>query len=69
MHLHHTQERFMIGFVLVERANRLGQFAAGQIGRTVHDRSDRTTNATAFIRVIRHTVRHQQTAQVGIAKS
>ena len=69
MHLHHAQHRLAVRLVAGERTDRRGHFGAGQVGRAVQQRRDRTAEAAAGVRVVGQAVGHEQAAEVGVAQA
>ena len=69
MLFHHPQERLVVRLVLVKSADRLGQFATGEVGRPMQERRNRPAHAAGGVRIVRDATRHQQAAQVRVAQS
>ena len=47
VHLHHAEHRLAVLLVAVERTDRLGELAAGEVGRPVQERGDRAADAAS----------------------
>ena len=66
---HHPQHRLLIGGIFREGPQFAGQFRAGGIGDTRHDRRNGAGDGAAFAAVISDARRHQKPADIGEAQA
>ena len=69
VHADHFEERLLVDGVARERADRIGDARAGEVGLAAHDGGDGAGVVAALVAVVGNAHRHQQRAQVGEAQA
>ena len=69
VHADDFEERLLVLPIPGERPYRLGHPRAGEISLPAHHRRDRRRQVASLVAVVRHTHRHQQRAQIGVAET